>query len=197
MSRGFYQRPTEEVARGLLGKILIRRSPDGVAAVRISEVESYLGVDDPACHTFGGRRTRRTETMWGAAGVAYVYLIYGIHSCLNVVTVGEGAPEAVLIRGGWPLLGLDLIRSRRGPRVADRSLADGPGKLCRALDVTLRDDGCDLCRPGRAMAVLTDGLEVTESEIIRSPRVGVDYAGEAAGWPLRLRVTPKVGDSGG
>ena len=88
LSRGFYQRPTAEVARDLLGKFLVRTTARGVVAVRLNEVEAYLGVDDPACHTFGGRRTTRTETMWGEAGHAYFYRVYGLHNCLKVVTVG-------------------------------------------------------------------------------------------------------------
>jgi DNA-3-methyladenine glycosylase len=185
VSRGFYQRPTEVVAEELLGKILVRENHDGVVVLRINEVEAYLGVEDRACHTFGGRRTPRTETMWGPAGFAYVYLIYGIHSCLNLVTVGEGVPEAVLIRGGLPLSGSVLIRRRRGTRVAVRAWTDGPGKLCQALAITRADDGIDLCRVG-SLNVRDDGLRVDRSRIVRTPRVGVDYAGEAAGWPLRF-----------
>lgn len=183
---GFYQRPTEDVARDLLGKILVCSKPEGTVAVRINEVEAYLGVEDPACHTFGGRRTPRTETMWGRAGVAYVYLIYGIHNCLNVVTVGEGSPEAVLLRGAEPVAGRSLIRERRGPRVAEHELTDGPGKLCQALAVSRDDDGTDLCTPG-ARLTIRDTPALVDDEVIRSlPRVGVDYAGEAAAWPLRF-----------
>jgi len=154
--------------------------------VRLDDVEAYLGVDDPACHTFAGRRTQRTEIMWGKAGVAYVYLIYGIHSCLNVVTVGEGTPEAVLIRGASPLMGGRLIRDRRGGRVAPKSLTDGPGKLCQALEITRADNGVDLCRRESAITILTDGYNVPDQEVDRLPRIGVDYAGEAAAWPLRF-----------
>lgn len=189
LTRGFYQRPTDEVARRLLGKIVVRTTAEGVTAVRITEVEAYLGVGDPACHTYGGRRTPRTATMWGEAGFAYVYLIYGLHSCLNVVTVGEGAPEAVLIRGGTPVRGAELIRARRGRSVAERSLTDGPGKLCRALAITRADDGADLCDGHGGLAVVSDGCEVAEDRVIRSPRIGVDYAGEAALWPLRFRIS--------
>ncbi len=105
------------VARELLGKLLVRVHETGTTVVRITEVEAYLGVEDPACHTFGGRRTPRTETMWGPAGRAYVYLVYGLHHCLNVVTVGEGSPEAALIRGAGILA---------GPR-RDSDSARGPG----------------------------------------------------------------------
>ena len=188
LSRGFYQRPTAEVARDLLGKFLVRTTARGVVAVRLNEVEAYLGVDDPACHTFGGRRTTRTETMWGEAGHAYVYLVYGLHNCLNVVTVGEGVPEAILIRGGIPITGCEQIRERRGARVATRSLTDGPGKLCEALAITRADDGVDLCALESEITIYTDGYRISDDEVDRLPRVGVDYAGEAAAWPLRMKI---------
>ena len=188
LSRGFYQRPTAVVARDLLGKILVRTTAQGVVAVRLNEVEAYLGVDDPACHTFGGRRTPRTETMWGEAGHAYVYLVYGIHNCLNIVTVGEGMPEAVLIRGGMPLMGGSLIQDRRGGRVASLSLTDGPGKLCQALAITRTDDGVDLCAPESEITIRSDGHTHSEHQVERLPRVGIDYAGEAAAWPLRMKT---------
>jgi len=187
LERDFYQRTTEVVARELLGKLLVRKHPDGEVVVRLTEVEAYLGITDPACHTFGGRRTARTETMWGDAGHAYIYLVYGLHSCLNVVTVGPGHPEAVLVRGAVVDEGLELVRSRRGPKVGEGSLTDGPGKLCQALAVTRSDDGIDLCRGDSALKICGDGFEVPESQVVRSPRVGVDYAGEAASWRLRFR----------
>ena len=188
LSRGFYQRPTIEVAFDLLGKILVRRTPHGVTAVRLDDVEAYLGVDDPACHTFGGRRTPRTETMWGEAGRAYVYLIYGIHNCLNVVTVGEGTPEAILIRGGRPVTGLDQIQKRRGKKVKPAALTDGPGKLCQALAITRIDDRSDLCDSEGRLSMRADGRQVNDADVVRLPRVGIDYAGEAVSWPLRMKL---------
>lgn len=188
LSRGFYQRPTAEVARDLLGKILVRTTAEGVVAVRLDEVEAYLGVDDPACHTFGGRRTARTETMWGEAGRAYVYLIYGIHNCLNVVTVGEGSPEAILLRGGRPVFGEDLIRRRRGAQIAPAHLTDGPAKLCQALAVTRTQDGRDLCDAEARLTIRTDVSPITDAMVRQLPRVGVAYAGDAAGWPLRFKL---------
>ena len=188
LSRGFYQRPTIEVARALLGKILVHITAEGVAAVRLNEVEAYLGVDDPACHTFGGRRTPRTETMWGEAGRAYVYLIYGMHHCLNAVTVGEGVPEAVLIRGGVPISGLELVHRRRGAKVASKNLSNGPGKLCRALAVSRAENGFDLCDPESALTIRSDGRTHPVDGVNLLPRVGIDYAGEAASWPLRLKL---------
>jgi DNA-3-methyladenine glycosylase len=188
--RDFYQRTTEVVARGLLGKLLVRTHVEGDVVLRLTEVEAYLGVEDPACHTFGGRRTTRTETMWGEAGHAYVYLAYGLHSCLNVVTVGAGRPEAVLIRGGVVEDGLEYVRKRRGSTVGEGSLTDGPGKLCQALAICRADDGTDLCAPDAPIRFCDDGVGVPDGRVRRLPRVGIDYAGEAAAWPLRFRVEP-------
>lgn len=186
LAREFYQRSTETVARELVGKILVREHSDGMVAVRVSEVEAYLGAEDPACHTFGGRRTARNGSMWGEAGNAYVYLVYGIHHCLNLVTVGPESGQAVLIRGGVPIVGKPLIRARRGSAIAEMSLCDGPGKLCQALAITRCDDGLDVCGRNSQIYVADDGLRVMESEMHRGPRVGVGYAGEAAHWPLRF-----------
>lgn len=187
LPRDSYKRTTEVVARKLLGKLLVSTDSVGEVVVRITEVESYLGIDDPACHTYGGRRTPRTETMWGEAGHAYVYLIYGLHNCLNVVTVGPGQPEAVLIRGGVVEKGLEIVRARRGSKVGERSLTDGPGKLCQALAITRLNDGIDLCAPDSALRICDDGFRISKDRVQRLPRVGVDYAGEAAKWPLRFR----------
>lgn len=185
LAREFYQRPTESVARNLLGKLVFREHEGGATIVRINEVEAYLGVTDPACHTFGGRRTPRTETMWGPAGRAYVYMIYGLHHCVNVVTVGEGAPEAVLIRGAEIVQGHAIIRERRGPGVPARLLTNGPGKLCQALGITRADDGLELFSAASVLTVRDDGLEIPTGQVRRLPRVGVDSAGDAAEWPLR------------
>jgi DNA-3-methyladenine glycosylase len=192
LAREFYQRSTEDVARDLLGKLVVRAHPEGVTVVRLTEVEAYLGVDDPACHTYGGRRTRRTETMWGEAGHAYVYLVYGLHHCLNVVTVGPDHPEAVLLRGADVLEGLELVRARRGSSVREGSLTDGPGKLCQALAVGREDDGADLCRLDSLLRIHDDGFDTEGCLVRRLPRVGVDYAGEASSWPLRLVTVSRV-----
>ena len=128
--------------------------------------------------------------MWGEAGHAYVYLIYGLHNCLNVVTAGPGRPEAVLIRGGIVEGGRELVRARRGPMVGERSWTDGPGKLCQALSISCEDDGTDLCAPGSSIRICDDGFRGAEDRVQRHPRIGVDYAGEAASWPLRLTYDP-------
>jgi DNA-3-methyladenine glycosylase len=188
IAKRFYQRPTEIVARDLLGKLIVRELPDGAVAVRLTEVEAYLGIDDPACHTFGGRRSARNESMWGDAGRAYVYLIYGVHHCFNLVTVGRGVGEAVLVRAGTPITGLDLIRRRRGPTVRDRALTDGPGKLCQALGINRELDGFDVSARGSGVWLCDDGVVVEDEDVKRCPRVGVASAGGAARWPLRWVV---------
>jgi DNA-3-methyladenine glycosylase len=192
VAREFYQRPTDLVARELLGKLLVRKQGAQTTIVRINEVEAYLGIDDPACHTHGGRRTPRTETMWGPAGRAYVYLVYGLHHCLNVVTVGDGVPEAVLIRGADVVQGLEGVRNRRGLKVPAGSLTNGPGKICQALGVTRAENGLDLCSRRSGLTIRDDGFAPVESGILRLPRVGVEYAGDAASWLLRYVSSSSV-----
>ena len=169
---------------------MVRVTRDGTVAVRLTEVEAYLGPGDPACHTFGGRRTPRVRSMWGPAGHAYVYLIYGVHHCLNFVTVGSGAGEAVLARAAVPVFGHDLIRQRRGLHVAEGALCSGPGKLCEALAITRDDDGDDLCGQGRRIYLADDGSGPNDVIGRTGPRVGVNSSGGASQWPLRFLYEP-------
>lgn len=185
LGRAFYQRSTAKVAEALLGKTLVRESVEGRVVVRLTEVEAYLGPTDPACHTFGGRRTARVRSMWGEAGRAYVYLIYGMHHCLNVVTVGDGAGEAVLIRAGVVVSGGSLIRQRRGPRPSDRNLVDGPAKLCQALAINRSADRCDLTSTESGLWIADDGYVVPSERVEKGPRIGLGDVGDAAMWPLR------------
>ncbi len=156
---------------------------------RIVETEAYLGVEDPACHTFGGRKTARVRSMWGEKGRAYVYLIYGIHHCLNAVCGGPGEAAAVLIRGAVVLEGQDLAFQRRGQIRDLRRLSDGPAKLCRALAISREEDGVDLCDPVSPLLLLDDGFRPNEDALERGPRIGIDYAGEAVSWPLRFLIS--------
>ena len=143
----FYARPTLDVARDLIGKVLVCRSKPGATAGCIVEVEAYIGEDDPACHAAVGRTTRNAP-LYGPPGLAYVYLNYGLHDMMNAVTEEEGHPSAVLIRALEPLEGLPLMRRRRSrapwrkgkPPVADHELCRGPGNLTRALGITLADN---------------------------------------------------------
>ena len=146
MPRSFYSRPTLRVAEELLGKVLVRRTPGGVAAGMIVETEAYIGEDDPACHAAPGP-TRRNAPLYRSPGIAYVYLNYGIHHLVNAVTEAEGHPAAVLIRALHPVEGMALMTGRRSPdgrEVARIDLCRGPGNLTRALGITLADNLLDL-----------------------------------------------------
>ena len=146
------------------------------------ETEAYLGVKDRAAHTWNGRRTPRVEPMWGEGGHAYVYFVYGMHFCLNVVAGEAGTPEAVLLRAGVPVeLWIPSSLSKKSPGLL---VASGPAKLCAYLDVTTDLSGASLSGPE---LVLSRGPR-RRFGVVAGPRVGVDYAGPAARWPLRFAV---------
>lgn len=188
-----------DVARGLLGMLLVRALPDGTAVARIVETEAYAGPEDRASHARAGL-TRRTRVMFGPAGRAYVYLVYGMHHCLNVVCGPDGRAGAVLIRAAEPLLGIDGMRRRRGdPAGPDARLAAGPARLCQALAIDRGLDGADLLGDGRLRLVrpeITDGMEPRpDGAIVAGPRVGVAYAGEewaARPWRFGLAGHPSL-----
>ena len=174
----FYDRPTERVAREILGAVLECTTDDGVAAGRIVETEAYLGPDDPACHAVVGR-TDRTWHLHGPPGIAYIYFIYGAHWCFNAVTREEGHGSAVLVRALEPVSGVEHMRRRRGSTRADTQLTNGPGKLCQALGITGTLDGVRLDRkPLRILA----GEPVGDEDVVVTPRIGIT---RAADWPLR------------
>ena len=171
LPRSFYNRPTLTVAEELLGKVLVHRTPKGVAAGMIVETEAYIGEDDPACHAAPGL-TRRNAPLYGPPGLAYVYLNYGIHYLVNAVTEAEGHPAAVLIRALHPIEGLALMRRRRAPDgrdVADADLCRGPGNLTRALGITLGDNLLDLT--STRLSIEDRGL--TRGRVSWGSRVGI------------------------
>jgi DNA-3-methyladenine glycosylase len=175
LRRDFYARPTTAVARDLLGKLVVRRRPDGGALVaRIVEVEAYLGERDAASHARRGP-TPRAAIMFGPPGFLYVYLIYGMHHCMNFVTEADGVAGAVLVRAAAPLAGFDLERLKRP--------LTGPGKLCAGLGITVAHKGHDLTR-GSELFVADDGAPPPRRRT--SPRIGVDYAGAWAARRLRF-----------
>jgi len=182
LPRAFYERPTVAVARDLLGKVLVRRLGRRTLRARIVEVEAYLGEKDAASHARGGP-TPRAAIMFGPPGFLYVYLVYGMHHCMNFVTETDGVAGAVLIRAAEPL--------DDGAHPADLR---GPGKLCKGLGVTLADKGTDLTDRSAGLVVVDDGHAVPR--IARSPRIGVDYAGRWAARHLRFYVPKHASVSG-
>ncbi len=182
LPRSFYQQPTLEVARQLLGKYLVRKHGDGATIGRVVETEAYIGPEDKACHASRGR-TPRTEVMFGRAGHAYVYLIYGFHHMLNIVTEAVDFPAAVLIRAVEPLEGIDLMQSRRGTK-DHANLASGPGKLCKAFAIDRTLNGDDLC--GKVVYLEDRGDLVPKFS--KTPRIGVEYAGQWKHKPWRFVV---------
>ncbi len=183
----FYDRPTELVARDLLGATLECTTPEGVASGRIVETEAYLGPDDPACHAVAGL-TERTVHLHGPPGFAYVYFIYGAHWCFNAVTREKGHGSAVLVRAIEPERGLDLMRERRGAKRSDVELTNGPGKLCQALGIDGAMNGVRLDR--RPLRILA-GDPVADEDVVVTPRIGITRAADG---PLRwlLRDNPYV-----
>ena len=182
LPRAFYDRPTELVARALLGAILECRTPEGVASGRIVETEAYLGPHDPACHAVAGRTTR-TWHLFGPPGNAYVYFIYGVHWCFNAVTREEGHGSAVLVRALEPLEGIPLMRRRRSAARRDRDLTNGPGKLCQALGIVGAHDGLPLL--GDSPLRILAGEPVADEAVVVSPRIGITRAADD---PLRWFV---------
>jgi len=191
LPREFYLEETLVVARRLLGKLLVHDTPEGRTAGRIVEVEAYQGPQDRAAHSYHNLRSKRTEIMYGPGGHAYVFMVYGMHHCFNIVTRPPEYPQVVLIRALQPVAGLKLMACRRGLQqftpAIERNLANGPGKLCQAMGITRALNGEDLCA-GR-LYLSDDGIVVAETDLCRTPRVNIDYAGEARDYPWRFLVT--------
>ena len=188
----FYQREDVlQVARELLGKILVTRFGGIETSGRIVEVEAYAGVIDKASHAYGGRRTARNEVMYGDGGGAYVYLCYGIHHLFNVVTNGKDVPHAILIRALEPLKGMETMLKRTGKKNPDsyredNTLTRGPGNLSKALGIFTTHSGYSL--QSNQLFIADDGFVFKRNEIGISPRIGVEYAGKDALLPYRFYV---------
>jgi len=179
LTRSFFARDAVTLARALLGMVLVHETADGRTAGRIVEVEAYRGPEDRAAHSYGGRRTARNEVMYGPQGRAYVFFVYGMHYCVNVVAAGVDEPEAVLIRALEPVDGIELMRARRrvDHRTPDAALARGPANLCRAMGIDRALNGADLLAGSLR---LESGRRLRRSCLAAAPRVGVDYAGDHA-----------------
>jgi len=186
LPREFYTRPNVlTVARELLGKLLVVPSAMGrrVSGI-IVETEAYRGPHDRAAHSYGGRRTKRTETMYGMGGTAYVFFVYGMYNQFNVVTNVQDAPHAVLIRALEPVEGTEVMRRRRHNQ-PDHNLTNGPGKLCIALGIDRKLDGADLL--GNKVWIEEDE-KVSHARIASGPRIGIDYAAEWVNKPWRFWI---------
>jgi DNA-3-methyladenine glycosylase len=189
LTRDFYEQSTVQVAQQLLGKSLVHVHTDGITAGMILETEAYVGRDDQASHAWRGP-TARNAVMFGPAGYAYVYMIYGLHYCLNTVTEHEDFPAAVLIRAVQPCAGLELMRARRRKREL-RLLANGPGNVCQAFGIDRQLNGIDLC--GDVLFIEDHGSSPTA--MVATTRVGVDYAGVWKDLPWRFYIAGHTGVS--
>jgi len=196
----FYRRPDPVlIARELLGKVLVSEV-DGLRTTgRIVETEAYSHVGDRACHSHLGRFTERTKVMYAPGGVAYTYLVYGLHTLFNVITNEAGHADAVLIRAVAPLEGIPTMLARRGLSAVARNLTAGPGLLTQAMGISRRHYGLDLTL-GQEIWIEDDGMPVPDDgEVVASPRVGIAYAGEDAAlpWRFRLKNSPWTSRAGG
>lgn len=191
LNRDFYNRDTLIVAKELLGKILVHNINGNLLSGKIVEVEAYKGISDKAAHSYKGRRTKRTEVMYGISGISYVFIVYGIYNCFNVTTENEGIPNAVLIRALEPLDNLNIISFNRFKKHYNelskyqvKNLTNGPGKLCNALLIDRNDNKLDLCED--ELYILDGGIN--NFQIETSKRIGIDYAEEAKDYPWRFFI---------
>jgi DNA-3-methyladenine glycosylase len=178
----FFQKPTIELAKALLGCLLVKETEEGITSGYIVETEAYMGPEDRAAHSFGNRRTKRTEIMFGEAGKVYTYQMH-THTLVNVVSGPIEIPQAVLIRAVEPHSGLDLMHQRRGTDNLT-NLTNGPGKLTKALGITMEDYGHSFSKPPLFIA-----LGKTPTDISVGPRIGIENTGEAKDYPLRFYIT--------
>lgn len=185
LGRDFYLRDdVVQIAKELLGKIIITKFDGNYTAGRIVETEAYAGVLDKASHAYGHRRTNRTEVMFGSGGVSYVYLCYGVHHLFNVVCNTKENPDAVLIRGIEPLQGMETMLTRSNKKQLDASLGRGPGNASKALGIITQHSGLSL--QSKNLFLADDGTNAFEMAV--SKRIGIVYAGEHANWLYRFYV---------
>ncbi|MFX0029529.1 MAG: DNA-3-methyladenine glycosylase [Candidatus Hermodarchaeota archaeon] len=190
LGREFFNRNTEKVAEDLLGKYLIRETTKGKIVGKIMEVEAYLGPNDKASHSYNYKKTERTKIMYEKPGTFYVYLIYGIYFCLNVITEPMNVPCAVLIRQLYPIDGIELMLENRNVKVGKnyKNLVDGPGKVCIAFKITKKEfNGIDSCAT-HSRLYFAQGEKIDQKKIIKSKRIGIEYAQEDKDLPLRYTL---------
>lgn len=190
LDRSFYNRNVLTVAEEILGKILVHKMPEGIVKGRIVEVEAYDGSMDKAAHAYPNLLTDRTRIQFGEGGYAYVYLIYGMYHCMNIVTGNVNEPQVLLLRALEPVEGIELMEKRRKTTKL-KNLCSGPGKLCQAMGITGEDYGKDLC--GNEI-YLEDAPALLAENILRSKRINIDYAEEAKEflWRYTIKDDPFV-----
>lgn len=190
LSQDFFMDDAIEVAKKLLGKILVHETPEGTTKCRIVETEAYMGVLDKGSHAYSGKVTPRTATLYEQGGVAYVYLIYGMYHCMNVVVNVKGLAQGVLIRALEPLEGIELMKKRRKMDKI-KNLCNGPGKLCIAMDITKKENGVNLMS---SSLFIEEDEEIAPFEIVSAKRINIDYAEEAKDflWRFYIKDTPYV-----
>ena len=183
----FYQRnDVVQIAKELLGKIVVSSINGKITSGRIVETEAYVAFTDKASHSFAGKRTNRNEHMYAAAGTAYVYICYGMHQMLNVVTNKKGIPDAVLIRALEPLDGINVMLNRTGKKIIDNTLTRGPGNLAKALGISKTHSGAMLT--GDDILIGADDFVLEENQIGSSRRIGIESAGKDALLPYRFYI---------
>ena len=190
LNRDFFNRHTVEVAKELIGKYLVRNTKRGNIVGRIIEVEAYLGPIDKACHTYNYKKTEKTKIMYLIPGTLYVYFIYGMYYCLNVITEPEGVPCAVLIRQLYPIDGINLMKEYRNIKIGKnyKNLLDSPGKLCMALNITKEKfNATDSCASDSKL-FFTEGEKINKENIVLGKRIGIDYAEEDKDRLLRFSL---------
>lgn len=183
----FYSRADViQVAKELLGKIIVTNIDGHKTSARIVETEAYIAITDKASHSYNGKRTERNEHMYGPAGISYVYICYGMHHLFNVVTNNPGTPDAVLIRAAMPLSGIEIMLQRTRKLKADYTLTKGPGNMSKALGISKQHSGVNL--QGTKIFLAEDDFVVSQKDLGISKRIGVDGAGEAAMYPFRFYI---------
>ncbi|MDD3225020.1 MAG: DNA-3-methyladenine glycosylase [Clostridium sp.] len=198
LQREFFKRDTITVAKDLLGKVLVHKVNGVTLSGKIVETEAYLGVEDKAAHSYGGKRTPRVEVMYGKAGISYIYLIYGMYCCFNVITREEGIPQGVLIRAVEPIDGIDAIANNRFnkdyrdlTKTQIKNLTNGPGKLCIALGIDRSLNIQDMCKSSE---FYIDDYNFSDFKIQSAKRIGIDYAEEYKDflWRFYIKDNPFV-----
>jgi DNA-3-methyladenine glycosylase len=192
----FYARKdVVSISKDLIGKIIVTNFDGIITSGRIVETEAYIAFTDKASHSFSGKRTPRNEHMYSAAGTAYVYICYGMHQMLNIVTNENNIPDAILLRAVEPLQGIDQMLKRRGKKESDKTLTQGPGNVGKALGISKLHSGFSLL--GNEIYLTEDHFKISLEQIGKSPRIGVESAGKDAKLPYRFYVkgNPYVSDT--